>query len=135
MNFLSKYKVKTRYMKIDIMMRDIYNINSTVESPYVVPKRQLALARSAMYDNLKKALKEIKKAKRLFINESRIAYEYNRYKDIIDETKDEKLLTMNSRYLKAINEGDYKTAELIVKNMSISKGIVEPGPRLLITTH
>ena len=136
MNFFTKYKVKIRYMKIDMVMRDISNIYSTVESSYVVPKRQLANARSSLYNkDLKKALREIKKSQKLFITESTIAYEYNRYRDIIDETKDEKLLNMNSRYLKAINEGDYKSAELIVRNMSVSKDIVEPPPRLVITTE
>ena len=133
MNFLTKYKIKTRYIKIDLVMRDITNICSTVDSTYVVPKRQLAIARSSLYDNLKKSLKETKKAKKLFVAESRIAYEYNRYRDIIVETKDERLRNMNSRYLKAINEGDYKTAELIVRNMSTAKDIVEPPPRLKIT--
>ncbi len=136
MNFFTKYKVKIRYMKIDMVMRDISNIHSTVESSYVVPKRQLANARASLYSkDLKKALREIKKAKKMFIAESTIAYEYNRYRDIIDETKDEKLLNMNSRYLKAINEGDYKSAELIARNMSVSKDIVEPPPRLVITTE
>ena len=27
MNFLTKYKVKTNYIKLDLMMRDITNIN------------------------------------------------------------------------------------------------------------
>ena len=135
MNFLTKYKIKTRYIKIDLVMRDISNICSTVDSAYVVPKRQLAIARSSLYGNLKKSLKETKKAKGLFVTESRIAYEYNRYIDIIEETKDERLQNMNSRYLKAINEGDYKTAELIVRNMSTSKDIVEPPPRLTVITQ
>ena len=77
----------------------------------------------------------MKKAKKLFIEESSIAYEYNRYKEIIEESKDKKLLNMNSRYLKAIHEGDYKTAKQIVLNMSSSHDIVEPPSRLKLSTE
>lgn len=135
MNFLTKYKVKTNYIKLDLMVRDIANIHSNVESPYVVPKRYLAEARNDIYVSLKKAVRSMKKAKGLFIEESSIAYEYNRYKEIIEETKDEKLLNMNSRYLKAIHEGDYKTAKQIVLNMSASHDVVEPPSRLKLTTE
>lgn len=135
MNFLTKYKVKTDYIKLDLMMRDIANIYSNAESPYVVPKRQLAEARKEIYGSLKKAVRAMKKSKKLFIEESSIAYEYNRYREIIEETKDERLQNMNSRYLKAIHEGDYKTAKQIVLNMASSHDIVEPPSRLKLSTE
>ena len=135
MNFLTKCTNKVRLMKLDVIMKDIVDITSSIESPYIVPKRHLGNARSIFQDQPRKALSTTKRAKRLFIEESKVASEYNRYREIVEETKDEKLINMNSRYLKAIHEGDYKTARLILENMSVSPDIVHPPLRLKLVTE
>ena len=135
MNFLTKYRVKIGYMKMDLIMRDITDITRNIDSAYIIPKRQLARANSLIDENQKKAVREMKKAKKLFIQESRVACEYNRYRDIIDETKNLELQELNSRYMQAIHEGDYKTASQIIVDMSVNKGIVEPPPRLKVDTE
>ena len=135
MSFFSKYKVKVQYIKLDIIARDISNIHASVASPYVIPKRQLTTVRGLMYDNPKKAVREMKKAKKMFLAESRVASEYNRYADIIDESKDDRLLLLRTEYLNAIHEGDYKGARKILEKVSVSPEIVEPRPRLVINTE
>ena len=101
---------KIMIFKMDVAMKDIHRICTSVSSEYLVAKRKLSDAHSLLYKDTKKAYKLILKARDDVVEESKAAQEYNRYREILPQIEDSTVSELNAKYLNSLKSGDYKKA-------------------------
>ena len=123
---------KLMAMKMDAVTSNICRIYESVDSQYVLAKRDLTEAKAILRTEPKRSLKLMKKAEKSMISESIAATEYNRSKMFIPQLDDSKLIKLDKEYHDALIKGKFTQAKKIAVQISQLDVIRESGHNISI---
>lgn len=118
-------KSKLLAIRESSVMDDICRIFREVESEYHIGKEHLLEARALLYSNPKKCFKLMKKARKAFIEESKAAGVYNRYRTIITQLDDSEVTELDRRYREQLRSGSFKKAHETAIALSRCRAVLD----------
>ncbi len=99
------------------LVRSIEDTVGDVESPYVVPGKELSEAQALLHSDFSACNKHLKKALSLYQQEVPLARRYNTVRERVVSAEDQDLRTKNSQYVEFIRAGRYKDAGKVLDDI------------------
>ena len=108
-------------LKVYRLTKAIEALTKDAESPYVVPAKELAQARSYLRSDIKLCLKHLQRAHTLYQQESALAVRYQTVADYVRTQATQDFASMGVEYERAVRSGDYRGAGKILDKMLSSE--------------
>lgn len=123
----ARFAVRSAVIRMDVVSEDIVRIHDSIPSEYSEAKRLLAEAYPLLKTEPKKALKLIDRAHAEIKEESVVAAEYNRVRERVRFSDDDRLDSIELKYHRLLAQGEYKAArKLVSKLIEGTRGLEHP---------
>lgn len=104
-------------LKVYRLTKAIEALTKDAESPYVVPAKELAQARSYLRSDIKLCLKHLQRAHTLYQQESSLAVRYQSVAEYVRTQATPDFASMGVAYERAVRSGDYREAGKVLDQM------------------
>jgi len=116
---------RERLIKIHSIATMIRQTVETVDSAYIYPAKAMAEAQATFHINLRQSLSHIKRARKMYLDESKVASRYNIIAQAVASSCDGGISALDKRYHECIKIGKYEEADKlldsIISQVSLNK--------------
>ena len=96
------------------MLRSIEDVVGDVESPYIIPRKELSEAQAYLHSDFSVCNKHLKRALKLYQQEVPLARRYNTIRNRVTAADNQEISSKNNQYVEAIRAGRYREAEKVL---------------------